>query len=223
MEALRQCPFAKGRTDSSITNTDASRAADSSFGVDSSPVCLVDSSNYDRSCSADSDCVRADFGNYCQWLCRCGEDAIDRASLARFNADVAMTPLGQGRVQECVAAATLSVRAVEVVSAEPARPVGRSAQYPRKGLRSRAGQQGDEQNKRRFVPLWGAPSVMAPHPASQSHSQPPRPVRLRSRRLLTPLVCCAGEKYGLGTGAADLPVAPLRLQISGSQHGSSGH
>lgn len=80
------------------TNTDTSRAVDAYFGVDASPICLVDSSNYDQSCSADSDCVRADFGNYCQWLCRCGEDAINRASLARFNADVAMTPLGQGRV-----------------------------------------------------------------------------------------------------------------------------
>ena len=60
--------------------------------------CLIAASDYDQSCSADSDCVRVDFGNYCNWLCRCGGDAINRASLNQFTADIAMTPLGQGRI-----------------------------------------------------------------------------------------------------------------------------
>ncbi|MGA7741720.1 MAG: hypothetical protein WBP56_01760 [Polyangia bacterium] len=60
------------------------------------PSCFIAASHYDQSCSADLDCVRVDFGNYCQWLCRCGGDAINRASLSQFNADIAMTPLGQG-------------------------------------------------------------------------------------------------------------------------------
>ena len=72
------------------------QAADGS--PDAASACLIAGSNYDQSCSTDSDCVRVDFGNYCKWLCRCGGDAINRGSFSQFTADIAMTPLGQGRV-----------------------------------------------------------------------------------------------------------------------------
>jgi hypothetical protein len=62
------------------------------------PSCFIVASDYDQSCSADSDCVSVDFGNYCQWICRCGGDAINRDSLSQFTADTAMTPLGQGSI-----------------------------------------------------------------------------------------------------------------------------
>jgi len=80
---------------------DGSSTPDDSSGVDACAVsavsnCLISASHYDQSCSADSDCVRVDFGNYCDFLCRCGGDAINRASLNQFMGDIAMTPLEQG-------------------------------------------------------------------------------------------------------------------------------
>jgi hypothetical protein len=72
---------------------------DAATNVDTvAPSCFVAASDYDQSCSADSDCVRVDFGNYCQWICRCGGDAINIDSLSQFTADTAMTPLAQGSI-----------------------------------------------------------------------------------------------------------------------------
>jgi hypothetical protein len=65
-------------------------------------LCSITRSNYDESCSSDSDCLRiadnipVDFGNYCEFLCRCGGDAINRVSASKFAADVMSTPLGAG-------------------------------------------------------------------------------------------------------------------------------
>jgi hypothetical protein len=89
-------PAHAGESDSRQTTDQCPPTVDASCCSDASPVCLITASHYDQSCSADSDCVRVDFGNYCDWLCRCGGDAINRASLNRFTADIAMTPLGQG-------------------------------------------------------------------------------------------------------------------------------
>jgi hypothetical protein len=64
--------------------------------------CLIRASDYDQSCSTDSDCVRVaggvpvDFGDYCQFLCRCGLDAINRGSANQYVGDVSRTPLGSG-------------------------------------------------------------------------------------------------------------------------------
>lgn len=85
-------------TDGAMTKSGLPNEADASLGGDAVPACLVAASNYDQSCSVDSDCVRVDFGDYCKWLCRCGGDAINRASLPKFTADIAKTPLAQGQV-----------------------------------------------------------------------------------------------------------------------------
>ncbi len=67
-----------------------------------SGACVIASSNYDQSCSLDSDCVgmAGEFpvqsGNYCQTMCLCGGDAINRSAVARYVQDVSMTPLGSG-------------------------------------------------------------------------------------------------------------------------------
>jgi hypothetical protein len=58
--------------------------------------CAVEPSNYDESCSTDSDCAPADFGDYCGHICQCGPNAIGRASLAQDKADMARTPFGSG-------------------------------------------------------------------------------------------------------------------------------
>jgi hypothetical protein len=81
-----------------LSDGGVARPATGSASGDPAPACIVDASQHDQSCSADSDCVRVDFGNYCQWLCRCGDAAINRNSLRQFNADIAMTPLAQGLV-----------------------------------------------------------------------------------------------------------------------------
>lgn len=59
--------------------------------------CAIEASNYDLSCSVDSDCVgnaglfAVQFGNYCQSGCMCGGDAINKTSVAQYVHDV--TPL----------------------------------------------------------------------------------------------------------------------------------
>jgi len=61
--------------------------------------CSIEASNYDESCSVDSDCVgmagrfAVQFGNYCQSGCVCGGDAINQMSVAKYLHDVSMTPL----------------------------------------------------------------------------------------------------------------------------------
>jgi hypothetical protein len=89
---------------STLGGVDASRASDAGATPDgpSGTACSIDPSNYDESCSSDSDCVNmagnipVDFGNYCQFLCRCGGDAINRTSVGQFMTDVLNTPLGSG-------------------------------------------------------------------------------------------------------------------------------
>lgn len=82
--------------------TPASR--DGAGAADVPAFCSIERSNYNKSCSSDSDCVRVadnipvDFGDYCQWLCRCGGDAINQSSVAQYVADVSRTPLGSGTV-----------------------------------------------------------------------------------------------------------------------------
>jgi hypothetical protein len=78
-------------------NADGSETPD---GADGS--CLIEASNYNQSCSTDSDCVNSagpfpvDFGNYCAFVCRCGLGAINRNAVDQFVADVSRTPLGSG-------------------------------------------------------------------------------------------------------------------------------
>jgi hypothetical protein len=58
--------------------------------------CFVSASNYDQSCTIDSDCQMVSSGNYCTAMCSCGGSAINAAAGAQFNDDVSKTPLGSG-------------------------------------------------------------------------------------------------------------------------------
>lgn len=66
--------------------------------------CLVEATNYDQSCSTDTDCVgtagpfAVESGNFCQALCMCGGDSINKAAVPRYVRDVSQTPLGSGAI-----------------------------------------------------------------------------------------------------------------------------
>lgn len=89
-------------------NTDvAADAAVDALGTDSGQdaACLIRDTDYDRTCSVDSDCVIAVggqpvvFGDYCQPLCFCTAGTISRAAAAQFAANVSKTPIGSGALQ----------------------------------------------------------------------------------------------------------------------------
>ncbi len=76
--------------------------------------CYISASNYDQSCSVDSDCVAViegaeggigafglvvQSGNYCQPLCMCGGQAINKGAVAQYVADVSKTPVGSGAIK----------------------------------------------------------------------------------------------------------------------------
>lgn len=82
---------------------DASEVPDASAtspGDDAS--CLIQASNFDQSCSVDSDCVSlagqfpVTSGNYCASICPCPADAINRAAIGTYIAAVSQTPYGMG-------------------------------------------------------------------------------------------------------------------------------
>ncbi len=64
--------------------------------------CVLAASNYNQSCTVDTDCVPISTGNYCDPLtCMCGGvgDVISKNALPQFQADVAKTPIGSGAIQ----------------------------------------------------------------------------------------------------------------------------
>jgi hypothetical protein len=84
--------------DASSTTRSEAGATQSEAGA----TCIIQVSNYDQSCTNNSDCVTfagsypVMSGDYCQPQCRCGGEAINRAAAAAFAADVAKTPAGKG-------------------------------------------------------------------------------------------------------------------------------
>jgi hypothetical protein len=58
--------------------------------------CMILASNYDESCTADSDCQVVTAGDYCTMLCPCGVASINVGAVAQFNRDVSSTPVGSG-------------------------------------------------------------------------------------------------------------------------------
>jgi hypothetical protein len=70
--------------------------------------CIISASNYDRSCTVDSDCVtRAPgvehalpvlFGDWCSPMCICGDGTLNKESILQYQEDVSRTPLGSGAI-----------------------------------------------------------------------------------------------------------------------------
>jgi hypothetical protein len=85
--------------DASSRVPDASAEAQADSGD-----CFIVATNYDQSCSADSDCVTmvegtlVEFGDYCTSHCLCGGGAINKSAAAKYAVDVAKTPLGSGAI-----------------------------------------------------------------------------------------------------------------------------
>lgn len=76
---------------------DASNGGDGSNHADvDAGACMISASNYDQSCTADTDCEGVTSRDYCVAGCLCGGSAINAGALAQFNADVSKTPLGSG-------------------------------------------------------------------------------------------------------------------------------
>jgi hypothetical protein len=72
--------------------------------------CTIRASDYDQSCSADSDCVDGAGGlainftiaDYCSNSCLCAADSINKRSAAQYLADISHTPLGSGAFPLCL-------------------------------------------------------------------------------------------------------------------------
>jgi hypothetical protein len=69
-------------------------------GADSAS-CMILASNYDQSCTLDTDCTNVHAGDYCSVpplssvICLCAASAINVAALAQFSEDISKTPLIQ--------------------------------------------------------------------------------------------------------------------------------
>jgi hypothetical protein len=67
--------------------------------------CFIQASNYDQSCSVDTDCIGTagkfpvQSGNYCQPTCLCGGDSINKKAVAQYIQDVSTTPVGSGAMR----------------------------------------------------------------------------------------------------------------------------
>lgn len=73
---------------------DASATGDA--GEEASGPCVISASDYDQSCTVDTDCAGVTSGDYCSPGCECGGSAINVSALPAFNAAVAATPRGSG-------------------------------------------------------------------------------------------------------------------------------
>jgi hypothetical protein len=88
----------------SETNSDAPVDRSEAAGA----ACLIQTSNYDRSCSVDSDCIAVvsignrmfsvQSGNYCEPMCLCGGGVISSSAEAQYVVDVSKTPFGSGSI-----------------------------------------------------------------------------------------------------------------------------
>jgi hypothetical protein len=117
----RESSASDGAVSESGVPADASEHADSRSGIDAAsngsmdgsaeaPQCIISTSNYDQSCSVDSDCVSTvviddagDYvfvksGDYCKSMCNCGGDTISRDAVGKYTSDMLRTPLGSGAI-----------------------------------------------------------------------------------------------------------------------------
>lgn len=64
--------------------------------------CMIEASNYDQSCTVDSDCATVSSGDYCLPGCFCGGSTINVGALSQWQADVAAALAHQsGSVEVC--------------------------------------------------------------------------------------------------------------------------
>jgi hypothetical protein len=99
--------------DGGESRLDGSLISDAEGGAPIGPdaACFIDPSNYDRSCSTDSDCTEfipgvapylglgglpVQAGDYCVSMCLCRSEPISSKGAVRYWADVSKTPLGSG-------------------------------------------------------------------------------------------------------------------------------
>lgn len=87
-----------------VIGTTSSSATSTGTGA-----CNILASNYDKSCTTDSDCVEVSAGTFCVPACQCGGATINGGALPQFNADVAKTPLGSGALGRITCGCTVSV------------------------------------------------------------------------------------------------------------------
>jgi hypothetical protein len=79
-----------GSSGSSSGGISGSTSGSSSGGVSSSGGCVyVDTSTYDTSCNASTDCIQITAGNICSPSCFCGGATINADGQTRYNAQVA--------------------------------------------------------------------------------------------------------------------------------------
>lgn len=104
-----------GGADAGGSEASVNSGSSAESGSDAGP-CLIQASDYDQSCSVDSDCVSkvvfgpgvfamperisfpVTFGNFCSSMCLCGPGAISQTAIPQYVADVSKTPLGTGAV-----------------------------------------------------------------------------------------------------------------------------
>jgi hypothetical protein len=101
-EAVAGCTSGGAATnapaDASVT-MDAPASIDGAAEAYTGP-CTFSPDAYDLSCTTDTDCVGVAAGYYCSPAqCGCALIGISKTALAKFNADVARTPLGSGKVE----------------------------------------------------------------------------------------------------------------------------
>lgn len=77
------------------TNPDVDAAGVRAILGDAATSCVLEESNYDRSCAKDSDCAPIGVGNACTVPCgvACPSTAINVHALDRYRADFDKTPL----------------------------------------------------------------------------------------------------------------------------------
>jgi len=95
-----------------IDGSDVGVSAEASIDGSYAAACFIQASNYDQTCSVDSDCVgqvnvfsgalpseiQVTFGNFCKDMCLCGPGAINSKAAQQYVADVTKTPLVTGAV-----------------------------------------------------------------------------------------------------------------------------
>ncbi len=84
-----------------VTSCNTSDALLGSGSEASTPICTINASDYNQSCSTASDCVSStpsglsvSFGNYCAMACFCPTAFINQSAVPQYIAALSMTPLG---------------------------------------------------------------------------------------------------------------------------------